>query len=130
MVPYLLVAADVPDISHVGGFDTDKGHDAAVCIDDDVLSLASLTQSLPNPRGGSMACRSPMSKSQMACSASAVALCCRLSGKDCSQASHSFCSAANSATASRQRWARLRRLTGRRVPALGVADLVVARSFG
>ena len=67
MVPYLLVAADVPDISHVGGLDTDKGHDAAVCIDDDVLTLASLAQSLPNPRGGSTACRSPMSKSQMAC---------------------------------------------------------------
>jgi hypothetical protein len=43
MVPYLHVATDVPDTSHVGGYNMDKDRDAAVFIGDEVLTLANRT---------------------------------------------------------------------------------------
>ena len=45
-------------------------------------------QSRPNPRGGSIAWSSAMSRSQIVCNASAVGLSCRLDGMACSQTAY------------------------------------------
>jgi hypothetical protein len=79
-----------------------------------------IIQSRPKPRGGSIAWSSPRSRSQIACSASAVTLSCRLVGKVCSHAAYSDCRATSVATVSFQRWARLRRSVGRRMRITGI----------
>jgi hypothetical protein len=78
-------------------------------------------------RGGSMARRSSRSRSTIACSASPVALSCKVSGSASSQAAYSACKATSTATASYQRRARLRRSAARRYWITGRAAARAAR---
>jgi hypothetical protein len=66
-------------------------------------------QSLPNPRGGSAACSSARSRSQIARRSSAVAPSCRLSGGASSQTAYCACNSVHWATASCQRRVRPKR---------------------
>ena len=50
-----------------------------------------VVQSRPKPRGGSIACSSPRSRSDIACNASTMALSCKFAGKASSQAAYSAC---------------------------------------
>jgi hypothetical protein len=84
-------------------------------------------QSLPNPRGGSIAWSSARSSSQIACSTAASALSCRLIGSASSQTAYCACASVSSATASCQRRARPRRSVGRRERMTGAAE---ARAAG
>jgi hypothetical protein len=74
-----------------------------------------VVQSRPKPRGGSIACSSPRSRSDIACNASAMALSCKFAGKASSQAAYSACRPTSTAMVSCQRRARLRWSAGRRV---------------
>lgn len=84
-------------------------------------------QSRPNPRGGSIACSSARSKSQITCNASASRPSCRLGGSASSQAAYCACKSASSATASCQRRARPRWSAGRRVRITGASAARAAR---
>ncbi len=89
--------------------------------------VAVVGQSRPNPGGGSIACSSARSWSQIACNVSASALSCRLIGNASSHSAYCVCSSANSATASCQHRARLRWSVGRRVRITGVSAVRAAR---
>ena len=72
------------------------------------------TQSRPQPRGGLVAVIWVRLRSTMACKALAVAVSRRVCGKALAQSEKSACKASSSATASDQRWGRVRRSTGLR----------------